>query len=195
MAHSNVIEATSPDALVINRQSLNHSLASYYQSKVKAGGTYDAYRATGNTMVDGLDGVRGYTQLSRDLTVEAGFTTNIESTVNGGDPRAGAGENFNAKALNYADNMNGRYSRGYVAYPGDYVSNPQAVDNMGAAPSLSDRYFTMTPGFVLDENSRIRITDFKDVGPANGFGPSAQLSIFMRGFQNQPYGSNTLPVP
>ena len=56
--------ATSPDAKVIDRESLKTSLEARFLAKQKAGGAFNAYKATrfipGGTMLDGLQGSMGY---------------------------------------------------------------------------------------------------------------------------------------
>lgn len=71
----------------INRTSLTKTLEQRYASD-KTGGAFDAKKATTNTAILGLQGNFGYTQLSRELTIEPGFTPNIR------------GENFTEEALN-----------------------------------------------------------------------------------------------
>jgi hypothetical protein len=99
--------ATSPDAKVIERESLKTSLEARYSAKQKAGGTFDAYKsnaATPGNMLEGLQGSMGYTQKSRVWTTEPGFKTG------GGN---GNSENFNDKALNYADTLPGFNTKRY----------------------------------------------------------------------------------
>jgi len=104
--------ATSPDAKVIDRESLKTSLEARFLAKQKAGGAFNAYKATrfipGGTMLDGLQGDMGYSQKSREYTIEPGFTTSIDTQQ----------DNFNEKALNYIDSQPGfntkRYFRWYV---------------------------------------------------------------------------------
>ena len=69
----------------INRISLTKTLEQRYASD-KTGGAFDAKKAGTNTAILGLQGDFGYTQLSRDLTIEPGFTP-------------GVGENFTEAAL------------------------------------------------------------------------------------------------
>ena len=99
--------ATSPDAKVIDRESLKTSLEARFLAKQKAGGAFNAYKATrfipGGTMLDGLQGSMGYSQKSRQYTVEPGFTTSVDSQE----------ENFNTKALNYADTLPGFNTKRY----------------------------------------------------------------------------------
>ena len=99
--------ATSPDAKVIDRESLKTSLEARFLAKQKAGGAFDAYKATrfipGGTMLDGLQGSMGYSQKSREYTIEPGFTVNLPS----------GGENFNKKALNYSDTLPGFNTKRY----------------------------------------------------------------------------------
>lgn len=70
----------------INRISLTKTLEQRYASD-KTGGAFDAKKAGTNTAILGLQGDFGYTQLSRDLTIEPGFTPFIK------------GGNFNEAAL------------------------------------------------------------------------------------------------
>ena len=86
--------ATSPDARTIDRESNKMSLADRYLATQKAGGAFDAYAATTNTMILGAQAPFGFTQKSIDYTIQPGFTTGLYGN---------SGENFNQKALNYAD--------------------------------------------------------------------------------------------
>jgi hypothetical protein len=88
--------ATSPDAKVIDRESSKKGILGRYLDKEKAGGTFDAYAAGTNTMILGVQSPFGFTQKSRTYTIEPGFSvgTRLERV---------RGENFNEKALNYAD--------------------------------------------------------------------------------------------
>jgi len=70
----------------INRTSLTKTLEQRYASD-KTGGAFDAKKAGTNTAILGLQADFGYTQLSRDLTIEPGFTPFIN------------GENFTEAAL------------------------------------------------------------------------------------------------
>jgi hypothetical protein len=99
--------ATSPDAKVIDRESLKTSLEARFLAKQKAGGAFNAYKATrfipGGTMLDGLQGDMGYSQKSREYTIEPGFTTSIDTQQ----------DNFNEKALNYIDSQPGFNTKRY----------------------------------------------------------------------------------
>ena len=92
--------ATSPDAKVIDRESLKTSLEARYESKQKAGGTFSAYKAGTNTMIQGVQTPYGYTYKSVLWTIEPGFTV-------------GAPPNFNGKALNYSDTLPGFNTKRY----------------------------------------------------------------------------------
>jgi len=93
--------ATSPDAKVIDRESLKTSLEARYESKQKAGGTFSAYKAGTNTMIQGVQTPYGYTYKSVLWTIEPGFTTFLPA------------ENFNTKALNYSDTLPGFNTKRY----------------------------------------------------------------------------------
>lgn len=99
--------ATSPDAKVIDRESLKTSLEARFLAKQKAGGAFNAYKATrfipGGTMLDGLQGSMGYSQKSRQYTVNPGFLTSIDNQE----------ENFNKEALNYIDSKPGFNTKRY----------------------------------------------------------------------------------
>jgi hypothetical protein len=98
--------ATSPDAKVIDRESLKTSLIARYESKQKAGGAFNAYKsdaATPGNMLEGLQGELGYTQKSRAWTTEPGFKTRSQTMQ----------ENFNEKALNYSDTLPGFNTKRY----------------------------------------------------------------------------------
>ena len=99
--------ATSPDAKVIDRESLKTNLETRFLAKQKAGGTFNAYKATrfipGGTMLDGLQGDMGYSQKSRKYTVNPGFLTSIDNQE----------VNFNVEALNYSDTLPGFNTKRY----------------------------------------------------------------------------------
>jgi hypothetical protein len=76
-------------ATPIERTSLRKTLEDRYKTD-KAGGAFDAKKASTNTAILGLQGSFGYTQLSRQLTIEPGFTTNMANA---------ARENFTDAAL------------------------------------------------------------------------------------------------
>ena len=98
--------ATSPDAKVIDRESLKKGLLERYATQ-HVGGTFDAKKASNPTpgnMLEGLQGSMGYTQKSRVWTTEPGFKTG------GGNVNS---ENFNEKALNYADALPGFNTKRY----------------------------------------------------------------------------------
>lgn len=78
-------------ATPIERTSLKKDLESRYKSGEKAGGAFDAYSATTNTAILGLQAPFGYTQLSQTLTIEPGFTTGMNTSRK---------ENFTDKTLN-----------------------------------------------------------------------------------------------
>jgi hypothetical protein len=73
------------------RPSLTNNLESRYKSKQSAGGAFDAKQAGTNTMLKGVQAPYGYTQKSRSLTIEPGFTTGMNTSRR---------ENFTDKALN-----------------------------------------------------------------------------------------------
>jgi hypothetical protein len=83
----------------INRISLTKTLEQRYASD-KTGGAFDAKKANTNTAILGLQGDFGYTQLSRELTIEPGFTTgmatnkkeNFTDNVLGGNGKRGVGQ-------------------------------------------------------------------------------------------------------
>ena len=61
----------------VERTSLKTSLEDRYKSGDKAGGQFDARKASTNNMMLGLIAPFGYSQKSVDLTIESGFTTNM----------------------------------------------------------------------------------------------------------------------
>ena len=73
----------------INRISLTKTLEQRYATD-KTGGAFDAKKAKTNTAILGLQEPFGYTQLSRDLTIEPGFTTEMATNKR---------ENFTEAAL------------------------------------------------------------------------------------------------
>ena len=79
----------------INRTSLIKSLVQRYASD-KTGGAFDAKKAGTNTAILGLQGDFGYTQLSRELTIEPGFTPGVRENFTeaalGGNGKRGLGK-------------------------------------------------------------------------------------------------------
>ncbi len=73
----------------IERTSLTKDLLSRYDSD-RAGGAFDAKKAGTNTMIQGVQTPYGYTQLSKTLTIEPGFTAGMNTNRR---------TNFNDKAL------------------------------------------------------------------------------------------------
>lgn len=73
----------------IERTSLTKDLASRYVSD-RTGGAFDAKKAGTNTMIQGVQAPYGYTQLSKTLTIEPGFTTGMNTSRR---------ENFTDKTL------------------------------------------------------------------------------------------------
>ena len=99
--------ATSPDARVIDRESLKMGLLERYTTQ-HVGGTFDAKKASNPTpgnMLEGLQGSMGYTQKSRAWTTEPG----IQAAPYPFTPK----ENFNTKALNYSDALPGFNTKRY----------------------------------------------------------------------------------
>ena len=146
----------------INRESLKMGLVGRYQSGQKAGGAFDAYRATFNTMLDAGNG-------SIQSTV---------STINPGFQAVGPypnkpKENFNEKYLNYSDNT----SNGPVLTTGvNKIST-----NWNGQASLQDALYTKDPGFRLQ--TPLGASQFKDVGDQR----SLELSRFVKGFNSNKY--------
>lgn len=69
--------ATSSDSTTISRDSLKQGILGLYNSNAKAGGAFDAYQAGNNTMIIGCTAPFGFTQQSRTLTIDPGFTTGM----------------------------------------------------------------------------------------------------------------------
>jgi len=92
----------------IKRTSLTKSLEQRYASD-KTGGAFDAKQAGTNTMILGLQGDLGYTDLSATLTIENGFTTNMgnnkrenfRDNVLGGNGKRGVGQYRVANTTRY----------------------------------------------------------------------------------------------
>jgi hypothetical protein len=63
----------------IERTSVTKDLLSRYSSD-RTGGAFDAKKAGTNTAILGLQGSFGYTQLSKTLTIEPGFTTGMNTS-------------------------------------------------------------------------------------------------------------------
>lgn len=156
--------ATTSDSKTIDRVSQNMGLADRYLKSSKAGGAFNAYDATSNTMIKGATSPFGFTKKSRDYTISPGFEPNITG-VN-------AGENFNEKALNHSDKINGGVKK--------EGSNKIATSWNGIA-ALQDKLYTVDEGFKL--KMPLQQTQLKDaVGTT-----SKQLSLYMKGFNNIKY--------
>ena len=153
--------ATSPDAKVIDRESLKNSLEDRYNSKQKAGGAFDAYRSTSNTMLDAGNG----SIQSTLSTINPGFQ------VAGPYPNKPK-ENFNDKYLTYSDNT----SNGPVLTTG---VNKISTGWNGQA-SIQDVLYTVDSGFKL----QMMKTQLKDVA---GGDQSLQLSRYIKGFNSKKY--------
>jgi hypothetical protein len=154
--------ATSSDSKVIDRESSNMSLADRYLSGQPAGGAYQPVQKnvqTGN----------GSNQLSVGTS-----TADIQYTATKGFKlRANTGtENFNDKALNYSDTINGGVRTDGV--------NKISV-NWNGQGAIQDALYTVDPGFKL--KAPVGQTQFKD---AIG-NQSKQLSLYTKGFNNKKY--------
>jgi hypothetical protein len=161
--------ATSPDEKKIDRKSIKTSLYDRYNALQNAGGAFDAYAATTNTSVLGTQAPFGFTQKSVDWTIRPGFEPKITGVIGGASQ---PGENFNDKALNYGDKINGGIKTDGV----NKIST-----NWNGQSSLQDVKYTTDSGFKLKMPQGI--TQFKDAVGEN----SKQLSIYMKGFNNTKY--------
>ncbi len=149
------------DTSKINRTSVFKGIGDLYLSKAPAGGAFSAYDAGSNTMIKGVTAPYGFTQKSRDYTIEPGFTVNNN------------GRNFNDKALNFSDNTN----NGPVLKTGvNKIST-----NWNGNSSLQDALYTKDPGFRL--NTPLGNSQFKDVNGQR----SLELSRYVKGFNSVKY--------
>ena len=145
----------------INRESLKTSLFGRYMSKQKAGGAFDAYRSTSNTMLDAGNG----SIQSTLSTINPGFQ------VAGPYPNKPK-ENFNDKYLTYSDNT----SNGPVLTTGvNKIST-----GWNGQSSIQDVLYTVDSGFKL----QMMKTQLKDVA---GRDQSLQLSRYIKGFNSKKY--------
>ena len=145
----------------INRESLKMGLAGRYQSGQKAGGAFDAYRSTSNTMLDAGNG----SIQSTLSTINPGFQ------VAGPYPNKPK-ENFNDKYLTYSDNT----SNGPVLTTGvNKIST-----GWNGQSSIQDVLYTVDSGFKL----QMMKTQLKDVA---GRDQSLQLSRYIKGFNSKKY--------
>lgn len=158
--------ATTPDSKTIDRESSKMSLADRYKAKQTAGGTFDAYRATTNTLTQATNAPYGFAQKDVQYTETNGFA--IKATT--------GTENFNKSALNYSDTINGGVKTDGV----DKIST-----NWNGQMSMKDVLYTNDSGFKL--KAPLGVTQFKD---ATG-NVSKQLSLYMQGFNNTKYSSGT----
>lgn len=151
------------DTSKINRTSVYKGLANMYLSKVPAGGAFSTYDAGSNTMIKGVTAPYGFTQKSRDYTVEPGFKVFANTGT----------ENFNGEALNYSD----KTANGPVLKSG--VNKISTNWNGGA--SLQDALYTKDPGFRL--KTPMGDSQFKDVSGQR----SLELSRYVKGFNSNKY--------
>ena len=155
----------------INRESLKTNLEGRYLAKQKAGGAFDAYRSTFNTMLDAGNG----SIQSTLLTINPGIQTP-------GPYPAKPKENFNKKALSYSDNT----SNGPVLTTG---VNKNSTGWNGES-SLQDTLYTVDSGFKLQ--SAMMKTQLKDVASTNNGGDqSLQLSRYIKGFNSNKYTNSS----
>ena len=151
----------------INRESLKTGLVGRYISGQKAGGAFDAYRSTSNTMLDAGNG----SIQSTLSTINPGFQ------VAGPYPNKPK-ENFNDKYMEYSDNT----SNGPVLTTG---VNKNSTGWNGES-SLQDTLYTVDSGFKLQ--SAMMKTQLKDVASTNNGGDqSLQLSRYIKGFNSNKY--------
>ena len=155
----------------INRESLKMGLAGRYQSGQKAGGAFDAYRSTSNTMLDAGNG----SIQSTLSTINPGFQ------VAGPYPNKPK-ENFNDKYLEYSDNT----SNGPVLTTGvNKIST-----GWNGQSSIQDVLYTVDSGFKLQ--SAMMKTQLKDVASTNNGGDqSLQLSRYIKGFNSNKYTNSS----
>ena len=147
----------------INRESLKTSLFGRYMSKQKAGGAFDAYRSTSNTMLDAGNG----SAQSTLSTINPGFQAV-------GPYPAKPEENFNEKYLNFSD----KTANGPVLTSGvNKIST-----NWNGQSSLQDALYTVDSGFKT--KMEIGRTQLKDV---TGGDQSLQLSRYIKGFNSNKY--------
>jgi hypothetical protein len=151
------------DTSKINRTSLAKGLGDLYLSKSPAGGAFSAYDAGSNTMIKGVSAPYGFTQKSREYTVDPGFKVGVNTGT----------ENFNGKALNYSDNT----ANGPVLTSGvNKIST-----NWNGQSSLQDALYTKDPGFRL--KTTFGSSQFKDVSGQR----SLELSRYVKGFNSNKY--------
>jgi hypothetical protein len=151
------------DTSKINRTSLAKGLGDLYLSKSPAGGSFSAYDAGKNTMIQGVSAPYGFTQKSVDYTVNPGFKVGANTGT----------ENFNSKALNYSD----KTSNGPVLTSGvNKIST-----NWNGQASLQDALYTKDPGFRL--KTPLGASQFKDVAGQR----SLELSRYVKGFNSNKY--------
>ena len=149
----------------INRESLKMGLVGRYQSGQKAGGAFDAYRSTSNTMLDAGNG----SIQSTLSTINPGFQ------VAGPYPNKPK-ENFNDKYLEYSDNT----SNGPVLTTGvNKIST-----GWNGQSSIQDVLYTVDSGFKL----QMMKTQLKDVA---GGDQSLQLSRYIKGFNSNKYTNSS----
>ena len=149
----------------INRESLKTGLVGRYISGQKAGGAFDAYRSTSNTMLDAGNG----SIQSTLSTINPGFQ------VAGPYPNKPK-ENFNDKYLEYSDNT----SNGPVLTTGvNKIST-----GWNGQSSIQDVLYTVDSGFKL----QMMKTQLKDVA---GGDQSLQLSRYIKGFNSNKYTNSS----
>jgi hypothetical protein len=155
----------------INRESLKTGLVGRYISGQKAGGAFDAYRSTSNTMLDAGNG----SIQSTLSTINPGFQ------VAGPYPNKPK-ENFNNKYLKYSDNtLNG---------PVLTTGVNKTSTGWNGESSLQDALYTVDSGFKLQ--SAMMKTQLKDAASTNNGGDqSLQLSRYIKGFNSNKYTNSS----
>jgi hypothetical protein len=114
-------------------------------------------------MIKGVSAPYGFTQKSREYTVDPGFKVGVNTGT----------ENFNGKALNYSDNT----ANGPVLTSGvNKIST-----NWNGQSSLQDALYTKDPGFRL--KTTFGASQFKDVSGQR----SLELSRYVKGFNSNKY--------
>lgn len=156
--------ATLSDSKIIDRESTNKGLADRYLSGQAAGGAYQPVQKNVKTGNGTNELSVGVSDLDIKYTAEKGFK--LKSTT--------GTENFNEKALNYSDGINGGVKT---------IGSNKISTNWNGELAIQDAMYTIDQGFKL--RSPLGQTQFKD---ASG-NQSKQMSLYLKGFNSDRYSN------
>lgn len=156
--------ATSSDSKVIDRESSKMSLADRYLSGQAAGGAYQPVQKNVQTGDGSNQLAVGNSSADTKYTATKGFKLHANNGT----------ENFNNKALNYSDTINGGVKTDGI---------DKIATNWNGQVSIQDTKFNVNGGFKI--KAPIGQTQFAEAVGTQ----SKQLSLYTKGFDNKKYTS------